>query len=236
MTTETPLIDLGASRTIGQILAAALRIFSRSGLLFILLTAIVMVPYAVATALIPSPKHIFTGTDLISALADLAIVNPFIVAMQMQVLIDLGDGRRPRMADVLRRGSRVLPVVVAAAIVAGLPALLGLIAPVLLIPGAFVGVRLVVAAPAAATLNVSWLDAVKLSFRLTRGNAWRVFGLLVMQTLLTLLVASLVGSGSPSVVIVWNALAGITQSFFTLAIALLYFDLRAREAGSVASG
>lgn len=235
MTTETPLIDLGASRTISQILATALRVFSRHGLLFILLTAIVMVPYAVATALLPTPKHAFTAADLISALADLAIVNPFIVAMQMQAVLDLGDGRRPRIADVLRRGSRVLPVVVAAGIIAGLPALLGLIAPVLLIPGAIVGVRLAVAAPVAATLEVSWLDAVKLSFRLTRGNAWRVFGLLVMQTVLTLVIASLVGSGSLSVIIVWDGLAGIMQSFFTLAITLLYFDLRAREAVSVAS-
>jgi len=228
-------LDLSIPRTNGQVFAVAFRIYSHWAHLFIFLGAIVLVPYGVVTAIVTSAKHVSTATELVLALAGIAIVNPFIAAMQMQALIDLGAQRRPMLADVLRRGLRVLPVVAAAGIVAGLPEFLGLIYPPFVIPGLLAAVRLVVAAPVAAAEGGTWPDAVRRSVRLTRGNSWRVFGLLLIQAILTLVVASLVGTSAISATIVGVALAVLAQSFFTLVIALLYFDLRAREAGPVLS-
>jgi hypothetical protein len=228
-------LDLSVPRTNGQVFAVAFRIYSRWAHLFIFLGAIALIPYGAVTVILTGAKHVATSTELILALADIAIVNPFIAAMQMQALTDLGDRRSPVLTDVLRRGLAVLPVVAAADIIAGLPEFVGLIYPLFVIPGLLAAVRLVVAAPVAAAEHVTWLDAVRRSVRLTRGNAWRVFGLLLIQAVLTLVIASLVGTSAISVAIVGVALAIVAQSFFTLVIALLYFDLRAREAGPVRS-
>ena len=235
MTDPSAGLDLSIPRTNGQVLAAAFRIYSHWAHLFIFLGAIVLVPYGVVTVIVTGAKHVATAPELVLALADIAIVNPFIAAMQMQALTDLGGGRRPVLADVLRRGLRVLPVVAAADIVAGLPQILGLLYPPFLIPGLLVAVRLVVAAPVAAAEGGTWPDAVRRSVRLTRGNSWRVFGLLLIQAVLTLVIALLVGTSAISVAIVGVALAVVAQSFFTLVIALLYFDLRARAVGPVLS-
>jgi hypothetical protein len=231
--TDSSAVDLSIPRTNAQVFTAAFRIYARWAHLFILLGAIALIPYGAVTVIVTDVKHVSTPTELILALADIAIVNPFIAAMQMQALTDLGDWRRPLLSDVLRRGLRVLPVVVAADIIAGLPEFLGLIYPLFVIPGLLAAVRLVVAAPVAAAEPVTWPDAVRRSVGLTRGNSWRVFGLLLIQAVLTLVIATLVGTNAISVAIVGVALAVVAQSFFTLVIALLYFDLRAREAGPV---
>ena len=234
MTDPLPKLDLRAPRSLAQIVGLALRVFARRPLLFMFVAALAVVPYAVVTVLVTNSGHVSTGTELIIALAGIAIVNPFVAAMQMQALIDLGEGRRPRTLDVLSRGTRVLPMVVAADIIAGIPEFLGLIYVLFVIPGLLAAVRLAVAAPVAAAERVAWPDAIRRSLRLTRGNSWRVFGLLMVQAVATLAVATLVGAGARGAQVVGVVLAVLAQSFFTLMINLLYFDLRARAAAPVA--
>jgi hypothetical protein len=235
LTADTPYIDLTTPRTVGQLLRAAVDLFAGWAWLFLLAAAIVLVPYGVITVLVTNTKHVSTTTELIVALADIAIVNPFVAAVQMQALSDLGAGRRPMAGSVLARGLRVLPAVIAAGIIAGLPEFLGLIYAPFVLPGLLAAIRLAVAAPVAAAEDVSWPDAVRRSFALTRGSSWRIFGLLLIQAVLTLITAALVGQNVVTAAIVGIALAILAQAFFTLVIALLYFDLRAREATFVAS-
>jgi hypothetical protein len=228
----SPQIDLSTPRTVGQILDAAFRIYARRPLLFMCLAGIVLVPYGAVFLLVSSSKHVSAATEFILALADLALVNPFIAALEMQALIDLGDGRRPEIPDVISRGVKVLAVVAAADIVAGLCEFVGLL--FFLVPGLLAAVRLAVAAPVAATERVSWPEAIRRSLQLTRGNFWRVLGLLAIQAVLTYLVALIIGGSSVAGVIVGAVLAILAQSFCTLLINLLYFDLRARETAPVA--
>ena len=197
------------------------------------LAGIIVVPYELITVLVNRGGHVSTSTELILLLADLALVNPFISALEMQALIDVGEGRRPQIPDVIRRGVLVLPVVAAAEIVAGLSELVGFL--IFVIPGIFLAVRLAVAAPVAASERTNWPGAIRRSMWLTRGNFWRVLGVLAIQGLLTYLVALIVGNGSAvAAVIVGLALAVLAQSFCTLLINLLYFDLRARASAAVA--
>jgi hypothetical protein len=178
-------------------------------------------------------KNVPTTTTLLLALAELALVNPCIAATVMQALIDLGEAHRPRIADVLRRGLMVLPVVAATDIVAGLSEFAGLF--LLVIPGVILAARLAVAGQVAATEKTNWPGAIRRSLWLTRGNFWRVLGLLAIQAVLTYLVALIIGNGNSVVAaIVGLALGVLAQSFCTLLISLLYFDLRARAATRVA--
>jgi hypothetical protein len=225
-------LDLSSPRTVGHILDAAFRVYSRRPLLFISLAAIVLIPYGVATVLVAHAKHVSAATDFVILLADLAVVNPFVSALQMQAVMDLGSGNRPAVSDVIRRGVRVLPVVAAADIVAGIIEFAGLL--VFVIPGVFAAIRLAVVAPAAAAERISWPDALRRSAGLTRGNSWRVLGLLAIQGVLSYLALSIESASSIAVAIAGAALWVVAQSFCTLLINLLYFDLRARKVAPVA--
>lgn len=234
MTTHSPQIDLTTPRRVGQIVEAAFRLYARMPLVFMCLAGIIVVPYVIVNDLVTNAKHVSSPTVLVLFLASVAIVTPFIVAMQMQVLIDLGAGQRPAIRDVIARGLRVLPVVAAADIVANLIAIAGLF--FFVIPGLLAAVRLAVAAPVAATERVGWPEAIRRSFGLTRGNAWRVFGLILIEDALTYLVAAVAGAASPALVVVGILGTTIAQSFCMLLICLLYFDLRAREAAPITAG
>jgi hypothetical protein len=225
-------LELSSPRTVGQIVDAAFRLYARRPLLFILLAAIVLIPYGVVTVLVSDSKHVSTATEFVLLLADLALVNPFVSALQMQAILDLGRGVQPVIPDVIRRGVKVLAVVAAADIVAGLTEFAGLL--FFVIPGILAAVRLAVVAPAAASEQITWPEAIRHSLLLTRGNFWRVLGLLVIQAVLLYLVATIIGASSIAVAIVGAALAIVAQSFCTLLINLLYFDLRARQAAPVA--
>jgi hypothetical protein len=225
-------LELSSPRTVGQIVDAAFRLYARRPLLFIFLAAIVLIPYGIVTVLVSDSKHVSTATEFVLLLADLALVNPFVSALQMQAILDLGRGVQPVIPDVIRRGVKVLAVVAAADIVAGLTEFAGLL--FFVIPGILAAVRLAVVAPAAASEQITWPEAIRHSLLLTRGNFWRVLGLLVIQAVLLYLVATIIGASSIAVAIVGAALAIVAQSFCTLLINLLYFDLRARQAAPVA--
>ncbi len=126
----------------------------------------------------------------------------------------------------------MLPVVAAAEIVAGLIEFAGFL---LIIPGVILTVRLAVAAQVAATERTNWPGAIRRSMLLTRGNFLRVLGLVAIQWLLTYLVALIIGHNNSVVATVVGLILGVlSQSFCTLLISLLYFDLRARDSARVA--
>lgn len=229
---STPAIDLGSPRTVGEILDVAFKTYSRRPLLFIALAAIVLIPYSVVTVLVANAKHVSFGTEVVLLLAELAVVNPFVSALQMQALTDLGAGSRPAMRDVVRRGLAVLPVVAAADIIAGLAELAGL--AIFVVPGLIAAIRFAVVAPAAACEQIKWPEALTRSLSLTRGNAWRVLGVLLIQAVLLSLVTALSRANSLAVAVAGIALWVVAQSFCTLLINLLYFDLRARQVAPVA--
>ena len=226
-------IDLTSPRTVGQLLDTAFRVYARLPFLLMFLAGIVVVPYELIVILVAHGRNVRTTTELLLALAELALVNPCIAALEMQVVTAVGEGRRPQIRDVMRRALKVLPVVAAAEIVAGLAEFAGLFLAV--IPGVILAVRLAVAGQVAATEPTNWPDAIRRSVRLTRGNFLRVLGLLAIQAVLTYLVALIIGAGSSvATAIVGLVLGVLAQSFCTLLISLLYFDLHARDAARVA--
>lgn len=233
MTDSLPRLDLRIPRSVAEILRTGAKVYARMPLLFAFLAAIILIPYGAVDVLVTDARHVPASTELILTLAEVALVNPFIAAMQMQALLDLGEGRRPAVASVVPRGVRVLAVVAAADIVASLVAFGGLF--FFIIPGLLAAIRLAVVAPAAAAEGIAWPDALRRSVQLTAGNAWRVLGLLAIQAAVTYVVALMLASNAIGVAIVGAVLAIVAQSFCTLLIGLLYFDLRARAAAPVAS-
>jgi hypothetical protein len=220
------------------VLATALRLYGRHPVMFILLALAVVAPYdlavlALANAAPLGQQSVSAGTVTVIALVDFALVGPLVSALQMQALVTIGAGGRPGLGDVIARGIRVLPVVAAAEIIAGLGIGIGLV--LFIVPGVILALRWAVVAQVAAIEGTDWPGALRRSAALTARNYLRIFGLLLLVSLINLTLANfagqLAGTGTrPAQVALGIAVGTITRSFEALAVAVLYFDLRARQA------
>jgi hypothetical protein len=237
----SPAIDLGRERSATEILGAALVMYRRYPLLFATLAVGVIAPYELARLAVTGDGPLGsggTGNAGMLALFELiyyVLVGPLISALHVHAVIEIGAGRRPRLGPVALQGLRVLAVVAAAEIIAGILIALGFIA--FIIPGIILSLRWSVVAQTAAVDHEGWLPALRRSRKLATGNYWHIFRVLVAIGFITFLIATVAGalvgtghSASVAAVLIGIAVYTIIASFGALTLAVLYFDLRAREA------
>jgi len=238
MLDNEPPIDVLRPRSVAQILGAALSLYRRYPVLFIVLALVVTAPYEliVFATLGTAPiggKSKDASTALVLVLVDVALVGPLISALYAHAVVLISRNERPRLTTVVSRVGSVLAVVVAAQIVAGIGIGVGLLAFVL--PGVYLWIRWAVVAQAAALEHTDWMGALRRSGELVRGNYLHVFGLVVVTTAVNLGLSEAAGAisrGSKTTatdVIVGVAVGTLIRSFAALTTALLYFDLLARE-------
>ncbi len=231
--------EIERERTVAGIIGEALDMYQAHPLLFLTLALGVIAPYklAVLAATGQGPlvgaSHQNVGVRYLLLLLDTALIAPLVSALHIHAVLLIGRNERPRLGQVALRGLRVLPVVAAAAIASSLGIALGFLA--LIIPGVLLLLRWAVVAQAAAVEHEGWLPALGRSRVLTRGHYRHVLGLLLITGLVNLGVtagARAVPLGSTSgaaSVALGTASATITASLSALTLALLYFDLRARQ-------
>jgi hypothetical protein len=160
------------------------------------------------------------------------LINPLISALHVHAVADVHQGQEPELGSVTKRGLRVLPVVIAAVIMSGLGAALGLLA--FIVPGVILFFRWAVVAQVAAIDHEGWIEALQGSRRLTAGNYVHIFLVLLLIGITvgwTGNVASLVLAHNHSAVafVIDLIIHVITAGFAALATALLYYDLVARR-------
>lgn len=229
-------IDLDRQRSVSRILAATAQLYYRYPLLFMILALAVVAPYELAVLAITGygplrSSHENTEIALLLLLLRSSLITPLISALHIHAVVVIGEGQRPQLGAVARRGLQVLPIVAAAEIMAGLGIALGFLA--FIIPGIVLALRWAVVAQAAALEGEGWLGALRSSRRLTATHYGEVFGLLFLTGLLTSVVlygARAVPLGSTSgaaSVAVGIAIETLIASFAALTLALLYFALRA---------
>ncbi len=229
--------ELTTPRTVGAIVQSALRLYAGYPLLLLVLAVAVVVPYELivlaATNTAPlAEQGTRASTALTLTLIDFALIGPLVSAFYVRAVMMVAEGTRPSLREIVVEGLKVLPVVVAASIVAGLGIGLGLIA--FLIPGVLLAIRWAVVAQVAAIERTDWLGALRRSGELARGHYLHVFGVFVISGIVTYgilrvgeaIVGSDTGAGQ---VIVGIVLATIARSFTSLMTAVLYFELRARS-------
>lgn len=233
-------VDLGRPKSVGQVIGDALRCYGLYPVLFAEITLAVVVPYALIVLLIDGAgllgqQHQVVSATLIVSLLDVLLVVPLISALHIHAVIAIGEQRKPTLSDVFARGVRVLPVVAAAEIVAGIGTFIGFL--LLIVPGLILLARWAVVAQVAATERTDWLGALRRSAELTAGDYWHVLGVLISVAITNQLLdqagAALVASSADAVqVIVGIVVETITLSFAALTTAMLFFDLLARKAPS----
>lgn len=233
------LNDIERERSVGEILSAALAIYRRYPLLFAVLAFGVIAPYELAKLAVTGAGPFGgggsgnAGAVALFQLIYYVLVGPLISALHVHAVIDMGAGRAPKLGDVAMRGLRVLPVVAAAEIIAGLLIALGFIA--LVIPGIILSLRWAVVAQTAAVDNEGWLPALRRSRTLTQRNYLHIFGLQLTVGVLTAGVGFIFGVATTGKwadvgsVLLGIAVYTVIASFTALTLAILYFDLRARE-------
>jgi hypothetical protein len=238
---RTHQIDIDRERSVADIIGSALDMYQSYPLLFLTLALGVIAPYQLAvlaingTGPLAGSAHGSLGAYYLLMLLDYTLVGPLVSALHIHAVIRIGQGDRPRLAQIALRGLRVLPVVAAAVIVADLGIALGFLA--LIVPGVLLVLRWSVVAQVAAVEHEGWIPSLRRSSELTRGHYWHILGLLVITVVVSggvnlgavaLPLGSTSGAASVAVGI---ATRTITASFSALTLAILFFDLRARAPG-----
>lgn len=232
-------------RSAHQLVRAALVLYRRYPLLFLVLAAGVIVPYEVIVLALTGAGPFAHGSlsfavSSLLTLSGLALIGPLVSALHVHAVSEALEEREPQLASVARRGLQVLPVVAAAEIIAWLGIALGFLAFV--VPGAILLLRWYVVAQAAAIEHEGWLPALRRSRQLTAGHYRHLITFAIYVALITsvptLLVGFAFGHETTTVAsfLVGVGLQVVTWSLSALAAALMYFDLRARFASVSALG
>lgn len=236
-------IDLGAPRSLVEILASCRRLYRLYPATFAALAFGAVIPvnllvYGLGFEQLTAGYHRPSGlaSELVTFLTD-AVVLSLVTATHVAAVSDAGAGRRPSARRAADAAFAVFaPVLVTVLIVQGASAL-GLQA--LVLPGVYLTVRLYVAPQALVAEDTSWTRALTRSWTLVGGRWWRVLGMAVVVALLTTLPADLVGIPLSSAaraansgllwLAAWTVIQGFVLSFAALVATLLYFDLAARH-------
>jgi hypothetical protein len=230
-------IDLRSPRSVGQIVEAAVSVYGRYPLLFAVLALAVVAPYDLVVLAVTGSAPLgrqgaTVSTALSLTLLDFALIGPLVSALDIHALVAIGEGRRPRLLNVAWRGLRVLPVVAAAQIVAGIGIGVGFFA--LLVPGVILLIRWAVVAQVAALEHTDWLGALRRSGELTRGNYLHVLGIIAVTAVVGLALreagaAVVQTSTAAPQVLLGIVLDTAARTFAALSAAILFFDLVARQ-------
>lgn len=218
--------------------------YRRHPLLFALLALGVVGPYElIVLAITGTPplgqQRASVSTALVLWLISFVVVGPLIAAFYIHALGDADQGREPDLRTVVARGLRVLPNVAAAQIVATIGIAIGFVAFV--IPGVLLLLRWAVVAQVAALGNENWVEALKRSAELTRGNYWHVLGLVLLTGVIEIVLIDIGFAVAGSRAGAWQVTVGIlvetiTRSFTALTLSVLFFDLRARQSAVAETG
>jgi hypothetical protein len=232
---EQPILEIERPRSATELIGATFALYRRYPWLFLVLAAVVIVPYQVLDA-IPALGLVHgTARGLLSfafGVSDIALVLPLISALHVYAADDVRRGRIPEIRSVARRGIATLSIVSPAVLLSWLGVTVGLV--ILIVPGVILMLRWAVVAQTASLGAKSWKEALARSRRLTRGRHGHVFALLLLVFLITLVPSALLfpffGLKTTTLSFLIEAAISIpVSSFNALALAFLYFDLTARD-------
>lgn len=248
---------------VGQIIDAAIRLYRRSWKVFVAIVAWPLVPLALAQALAfrnvtptlgsfnannpPTTlggafSTVFPGhtAALLAAFSFIHyfLVFPFLTAAVSRAAGDMYLGRDVTVKQVYRVALGLFGAIVWVIVLVAFPVALGLL---LVIPGIYLGVRLILSPIALMLEGARGGRALGRAWALTKGNWWRMFGLGLLTILLTYIVTAIAAvafailahvAGPVGWVVsgVGSAAATvIVTPFTTIVLVLAYVDLRIRK-------
>lgn len=156
-----------------------------------------------------------------------ALYTGFVV----KLVQDVRDGRRDEAVGELFSAAApfILPLI-GFGILFGLAVTVGFV--FLIVPGLILITFWSVGAPAIVVEGIGPIDAFGRSWRLVRGNAWQVFGVLLLVLLIVIgigivlaIVATPIGDGEVATWVASIISTTITAPIFSIAVTVLYYEL-----------
>jgi hypothetical protein len=245
---------------IGELIDTAVKLYRSSWRIFVGISAVVLVPFSFLQSFLTRSQIVgFLHPERIQdrfqqqpnfdtfwytiafALLNALLIAPFLTGVFARVASELYLGHEPDTAETLTFGLRKLGGLLVVTLLTFLAVLGGTV--LLIVPGILFYVRFAFAPAALVVEDTGAIAAMRRSWRLVRGHFWRLFGTLLLASLLVGIVGGI--AGAPFVIAAqfigpagWplaaagNAIAGIfTRPFVLIIVVLLYFDLRIRKEG-----
>jgi hypothetical protein len=237
-------LRLRQRRDVGALLRDSLAVFTRHWLLFIALSAVVVVPAELIVEGIGMNMLTSSYDDspslveaAIPSVVEFLVVTPIIAAICIYALHQIADGHRPSAGQVLVAGFEAFTPLFAAVVLAAVGIALGLL--VLIVPGVYLAVRWYFVPQSVVIEGVRGTQALARSGMLVTGFWWRTFGLVLLANVLIAIPAFILLTPFTAVAesadrAIW-ALVGtavttsVTAPFVALYSTLLYYDLLARR-------
>jgi hypothetical protein len=234
-------LELDRTRDIAAILRDAIALWQSRWRVFLLIAIAVIVPVEVAifgVGLGEISDRFDADTSrqmlLLEAGVSWLLTTPLLTTMTMRALVDQQTGAR----EAITRGLELfLPALLVTVIVTA-AGVVGLF--LLIVPGVIVLIRLAFVVEIVAVEDLRGADAVRRSWLLSDGNFWRILGITIGVYLLTGAAEQLVlfpfaeiarAVDSQALVLLGTIIGDvIALPIATIALALLFFDLRARQA------
>jgi hypothetical protein len=201
-------------------------------------------PYFIIMMLQPA---LFGGGDPTTAMTATIIISliSFLGGLVLQgaltrASIDDLSGKGVSIGNALNAGLAVLLPLLGLGIVVGLGVIAGLI--LLIVPGVILAIRWCVAAPVVVVEKLGIMASMGRSAKLTEGNRWAIFGLLVVYAIIVWILSVVVvlaipgsfaavagapGASAPILfVIVMTIIQALQALLATVGVAAIYFELR----------
>lgn len=151
------------------------------------------------------------------------------VGFVVELVRDVRDGRRDQtVGDLFSSAAPYILPLVGFGILAGIGIAIGFV--LIVIPGLILLTFWSVGAPAIVVEGIGPIDAFGRSWRLVRGEAWPVFGVLILTFLIVLAVGVVLGAigaaiGAGGLIVASILSAAVTAPVYALAVSVLFFDL-----------
>ncbi|MGC1851020.1 MAG: hypothetical protein WA687_01125 [Solirubrobacterales bacterium] len=153
------------------------------------------------------------------------------VGFVVKLVQDVRDGRRDQgVGDLFSAGAPFILALIGFGILFGIGVTIGFL--LLVVPGLILITFWSVGAPAIVVEGIGPVDAFGRSWRLVRGDAWAVFGTLLVVLLIVIgigivlaAIANPIGNGEASTWIASIISTTITAPIFAIAVTVLYYEL-----------
>jgi len=222
---------------VGGVLNRTSSVLSRNFLTFFIVTIVAYVPLLLipgAAGAAPEPSSISVG------LIFLGVFLMLVLSLVSQAVVLYGAfqdmrGRPVNLTESLKVGLRRFLPILGLAIVMGLALMLATL--LLVIPGLILFTIWFVALPACVVEQLGPFGSMGRSSQLTKGNRWKVFGLIIVLFLISGIVGGMVNVvlgllRSPILLmigsLVWN---GIWGALYSITVVVTYHDLRVAKEG-----
>jgi hypothetical protein len=217
---------------VGDVLSRSLALFSSRLASFTALALVAFAPEFLFDLLVPNRANALRAMGLIVLkLACSALANASILYGVVQEL----RGRGFTFSESLNAGFGRMGAVVGVSLLVGLFA--GLAALLLVIPGFIVWTVYAIAVPVCVAERMGVLASMSRSAFLTKGNRWRIFGILFLNFVVLVVIGGLIGffgariGGMTMVTILQYPLEAIAGAFNAVALGVLYYQLRVAKEG-----